>query len=267
MKTLSFVNNKGGVGKTTSAQNVGTALHRFANSRVLFVDLDAQASLTRCFGYSNLDFFNADSGSFILKDKTFEEVVISTEVGDLLPASMGFLATEERIKSSPIFPFNLKFALNKIKHLYDFIVIDCPPSLSTAARIALVASDLYFVPLQAEFLSYEGLRNFLTFASQLSMICPDLELGGVFATRYNPNLRRRLSIDLIKSTKKQLNEQFLDTYIRENVAIPEAQAHAMDIFSYDPDSNGAIDYYKLTREMINKRFTKDLMEQLLSQTR
>ncbi len=263
MKTLSFVNNKGGVGKTTSAQNVGVALHRFAKSRVLFVDLDAQASLTRCFGYHNLHFFNGDSGSFILNDKTFDEVVISTEVGDLLPASMGFLAAEERIRASAVFPFNLKIALDKIKHRYDFIIIDCPPSLSTSARIALVASDLYFVPLQAEYLSYEGLRNFLAFANQLSMICPNLELGGVFATRYNPKMRRRLSGDLIKSTKKQLKEQFLDSYIRDNIAIPEAQADGKDIFLYDPDSNGAIDYYKLTRELINKRFTKNLMEQLM----
>ncbi len=263
MKTLSFVNNKGGVGKTTSAQNVGVALHRFTHSKVLFIDLDAQASLTRCFGYNNLDFFNADSGSFILNDKPFDEIVVSTDVGDLLPASMGFLVAEDRIKASPIFPFNLKIALDKIKHRYDFIIIDCPPSLSTSARIALVASDLYFVPLQAEYLSYEGLRNFLSFASQLSMICPNLQLGGVFATRYNPKIRRRLSNDLVKSTKLQLNGQFMDSYIRDNVSIPEAQASGQDIFLYDPDSNGAIDYYKLTREMVNKRFQKNLMQQLM----
>ncbi len=257
------MNNKGGVGKTTSAQNVGVALHRFTRSKVLFIDLDAQASLTRCFGYNNLDFLNADSGSFILKDKTFDEIVISTEVGDLLPASMGFLVAEDRIKASPVFPFNLKLALEKIKHRYDFIIIDCPPSLSTAARIALVASDLYFVPLQAEFLSYEGLRNFLSFASQLSMICPNLQLGGVFATRYNPRNRKKLSNDLVKSTKLQLNGKFLDTYIRDNISIPEAQANGKDIFLYDPASNGALDYYKLTREMLNKRFTKNLMEQLM----
>lgn len=263
MKTLSFVNNKGGVGKTTSVQNVGVALHRFTGSKVLFIDLDAQASLTRCFGYNNLDFFNADSGSFILNDKPFDEIVVSTDVGDLLPASMGFIVAEDRIKASPVFPFNLKIALDKIKHRYDFIIIDCPPSLSTSARIALVASDLYFVPLQAEYLSYEGLRNFLSFASQLSMICPHLELGGVFATRYNPRNRKRLSNDLVKSIKLQLQGQFLDTYIRDNVAIPEAQANSKDIFSYDPDSNGALDYYKLTREMINKCFVKNLMEQLM----
>lgn len=263
MKTLSFVNNKGGVGKTTSAQNVGVALNRFTHSKVLFIDLDAQASLTRCFGYNNLNFLNADSGSFILNDKPFDEIVISTDVGDLLPASMGFLVAEDRIKASPIFPFNLKFALDKIKHHYDFIIIDCPPSLSTSARIALVASDLYFVPLQAEFLSYEGLRNFLSFASQLSAICPNLQLGGVFATRFNPKTRRKVSQDLIKSTKRQLNSDFLDTYIRENVAIPESQANGKAIFHYAPDSNGAMDYHKLTCELLSKHFTKNLMEQLM----
>jgi chromosome partitioning protein len=263
MKTICFVNNKGGVGKTTSAHNVGVALHRYSNSKVLFIDLDAQASLTRCFGYNNLDFLLADSGSFILGEKPFEDVVLKTKVGDLLPASMAFLAREERIKASPVFPFNLKFALDKVKDRYDFIILDCPPTLSTIARIALAASDYYFVPLQPEFLSYEGLRNFLNFASQLAIISPNLQLGGVFATRYNPRARRRLSNSIIKATKEQLNGNFMNTYIRESVSIPESQANAKDIFVYDEDSNAAVDYYNLVKEMVSKRFTKNLMQQLV----
>ncbi len=263
MKTICFVNNKGGVGKTTSAQNVGVALYRYSNSKVLFIDLDAQASLTRCFGYNNLDFLLADSGSFILGEKPFEELIIKTEVGDLLPASMGFLAREDKIKASPLFPFNLKFALDKIKDRYDFIILDCPPSLSTVARVALAASDYYFVPLQAEYLSYEGLRNFLSFASQLSIISPNLQLGGVFATRYNPRARRRISNSIIKTTKEQLNGSFMNTYIRESVSVPESQANGKDIFGYDQDSKAAVDYYNLAKEMINKKFSKNLMNQLL----
>ena len=263
MKIFSFVNNKGGVGKTTSTQNVGAALYRFAKSKILFIDLDAQASLTRCFGYHNLEFFNRDSGSFILNEKSFDEVVVETEIGDLLPASMGFLAGEDKIKASPLFPFNLKFALNKIKDRYDFIIIDCPPSLSTSSRIALVASDLYFVPLQAEYLSYEGLRSFMNFADQLEMINPNLELGGIFATRYNPNVRKRLSNDLVEVTKEQMGESFMDTFIRENITISEAQANSSDVFSYSTNANGAIDYYKLTVEMLNKKLASNLMGQLL----
>lgn len=263
MKTLSFVNNKGGVGKTTSTQNVGAALYRFTKSRILFIDLDAQANLTRCFGYGNLEYFNADSGSVILGDKTFEEVVVSVGVGDLLPSSMGFSVAEDRIRSSPIFPFNLKFAIDKVSHLYDFVLIDCPPNLGTSARIALIASNFYFVPLQAEFLCYEGLKNFLNFAKELSLISPYLELGGVFATRYNPKSRKHLSVELVKATQKQLKEYFFDTYIRENIAISEAQSYGEDIFLYSPHCNGAVDYLKLTNELIHKRLTKDLMQQLI----
>jgi chromosome partitioning protein len=263
MKTICFVNNKGGVGKTTSAQNVGVALYRYTQSKVLFIDLDAQASLTRCFGYNNLDFLHADSSSFISGELDFEDVVIRMDVGDLLPASMAFTVREDRIKASPVFPFNLKFALEKVKYQYDFVVIDCPPTLSTAARIALTASDFYFVPLQAEYLSYEGLRNFLNFASQLSIISPNLKLGGVFATRYNPKSRRKLSNDIIATTKQQLNGSFMSSYIRDSIAIPESQANGKDIFVYNEDSKAAIDYYNLTKEMVSKKFTKNLMEQLM----
>lgn len=257
------MNNKGGVGKTTSAQNVGAALYRYTNSKVLFIDLDAQASLTRCFGFNNLDFLHADSGSFILGEKSLEDTIIKTRVGDLLPASMGFLVREEKIKASPIFPFNLKFALDKIKDQYDFIILDCPPTLSTVARIALAASDYYFVPLQAEYLSYEGLRNFLHFASQLSIISPNLKLGGVFATRYNPKANKRLSNSLIQTTKEQLNGNFMNTYIRESISIPESQANSKDIFIYAEESNAAVDYYNLAKEIVNKKFTKNLMQQLM----
>ncbi|PLK44554.1 ParA family protein [Emticicia sp. TH156] len=249
--TISVVNNKGGVGKTTSTQNLGAAFQKFANARVLFIDLDGQASLTRCFGILETQVGKNHVGNYLSGELPFESVVINTPIGDLLPSAAELNTKEDVIKASPVFPFNLKLLLEKIKKNYDYIMIDCPPTLSGMTRIALIACDLYMVPLQAEYLSYEGLRNFLSYSSELQLISPQTKLGGVFATRYNPRINKKLSNEIIEATKQQLGDSFFSTTIRDNIAISEAQASGQDIFSYAPDSNGAMDYYKLTKEILD----------------
>jgi chromosome partitioning protein len=253
---ISVVNNKGGVGKTTSTQNIGAALQKFAGAKVLFIDLDGQASLTRCFGIQDSQVGSNNAGTFIARDDlAIDMIAKKTEVGDLLPSSSELNHKEDYIKASPLFPFNLKIRLEKYKSQYDYILIDCPPTLSAMTRIALVACDMYLVPLQAEFLSYEGLRNFLNYSKEIQMISPQTQLGGVFATRYNPRINKKLSNDLIEATKQQLGDKFFSTYIRDNISISEAQANGQDIFNYAPESNGAKDYYSLTKELLNS-FTK-----------
>lgn len=251
MKVITIVNNKGGVGKTTSVQNIAAGLAKFANSRVLVIDLDTQASLTKSFGIQH-EGLKKTCGSFILGDIPFEEIV--QKVGDVsvLPSSTDMLNKEDTIKSAPVFPFNLKLALDKIKDQFDFVVIDCPPALSGMTRIALVACDAYFVPLQAEFLSYEGLRNFLQYASEIKLISPTSQLGGVFATRYNPKMRKKIAHALIDAAKSQLGVNFMETFIRDNISLSEAQAQGTHVFEYAPESNGAVDYYHLTKEILER---------------
>jgi len=252
MKVLTIVNNKGGVGKTTTAQNIAAGLARFGNNSVLMIDLDSQASLTRSCGFK-ADAVKNNSGSFIANEALFSDTVLKiTETLHLLPSSSNLAIKEDNIKSSATFPFNLKIALGKIQDQYDFVIVDCPPALSGLTRIAIVACNSYFVPLQAEFLSYEGLRNLLDFAAEIKQISPDINLGGVFATRYNPNVKKKISNELIESARSQLGEIFMNTYIRDNVSLSEAQATGTDIFSYNQDSNGAQDYYSLTKEIISK---------------
>lgn len=252
MKVITIINNKGGVGKTTSTQNIGAGLSRFGDNRVLMIDLDSQANLTKTFGLKQEN-IKEDVGSFILGTTPLENVVkkISDKLS-ILPSSSSLVAKEDNIKASATFPFNLKIALSKIEDQFDFIIIDCPPALSGLTRIAIVSCDYYFVPLQAEFLSYEGLRNLLDFANDVKQISPNINLGGVFATRYNPNVKKRISNDLIKATKASLGDVLLETYIRENVALSECQASGTDIFEYNENSNGAEDYYKLIKEIITK---------------
>lgn len=251
MKTIAITNNKGGVGKTTSAQNIAASLSRFGKNRVLMLDLDSQASLTKSFGLTIED-KRRNSGAFITGELTLEEVVCRVEGMDLLPATTDVVNKEDTIKSAAVFPFNLKLVLNKYKEQYDYVVIDCPPALSGMTRIALVACDAYFVPLQAEYLSYEGLRNFLEYAGDIKLISPSSKFGGVFSTRYNPKIRKKISNALIDSAQNQLGDAFLKTYIRENVTLSEAQSQGQSVYEYMPKSNGAIDYYQLTKEIIER---------------
>jgi len=250
---IAIVNNKGGVGKTTTAQNVGAAIATFskAANRVLLIDLDPQGSLTKSSGI-RLKKDAKTSGSFILNKVPIQQVVVNYNNSsiDILPSNSSLLNDEEEIKTSTQFPFNLKEAIEKAPNKYDFVVIDCPPTLSALTKIALIACDRYYIPLQPEYLSYEGLREFINYANQVAQGNSAVALGGVFAIRFNPNANKKFSKGLIETVKKQLGGKLLNTYIRENSELYKAQAQGKHIFDYNKSSNGAIDYYNLTKEII-----------------
>ncbi len=253
MNILAIANNKGGVGKTTSTQNIGAAIGVYSESKTLLVDLDPQANLSKSFGFY-LQPGQAHVGNFLLGKSSFEDTIINynkTNI-DILPASMELIQEEDNLKRAPQFPFNLIRALeqNSGKKQYDYVVIDCPPMLSTFTTIGLVACQRYYVPIQAEFFSYEGLREFINYAYKIASINNQLQLGGVFASRFNPHMKKNFSKGLIQVVKEQLNDKFLNTYIRENIALSEAQAKGKHIFEYDVKSHGAKDYYELTKEII-----------------
>ena len=254
MKIFAIVNNKGGVGKTTTAQNIGASF-AYRGFKTLLIDLDAQASLSRSFGIRNTEEI-LTSGHFILGKCSLKEALFAVGKLDIIPAGNILIEQEDSIKNSNLYPFNLKFALEDAtkkgeQNKYDYVIIDCPPALSALTRVALNACNLYFVPLQAEYLSYEGLKNFLSFSKEIHRIA-GCELGGVFATRYNPKVRKNLSNDLIAEASEQLGDFFLKSYIRDNISISEAQAMSQDIFSYAPGSNGAKDYSKLADEILER---------------
>lgn len=256
MGTIAIINNKGGVGKTTTAQNIGAAIATFTASEkgVLLIDLDPQGSLTKAFGI-DLPKEAPTVGSFILRKATLAQTAITYDESniDILPAARRLFDDEDAIKTSRGFPFNLKKALEDSKKQYDYVVIDCPPSLSVFTEIALVACDRYYIPLQAEYLSYEGLVEFIHYANEVAQLDPSVGIGGVFATRFNPKANKKFSRELIEYAKDQLGDKFLDSYIRENSDLYKAQAQGKHIFDYNDRSNGALDYHQLTKEVITKQ--------------
>jgi chromosome partitioning protein len=250
MKVLAIFNNKGGVGKTTSAQNIGAALAVFAQQRVLLIDADQQASLSLAFGI-RLKERQPHLANFILQEASLEQtrVKYKDSLIDIIPSCLDLRKYDKKIEANKNFPFNLKQMLVQVRHHYDYVVIDCPPSISTFTQIALIACDKYYIPLQAEYFSYEGLRNFATYIDELKIIGPHIELGGIFANRFNPKAKKNFSKEIIRNVKEQLGNKILNSNIRENNALMSAQAQGVHIFDYDRKSNGAQDYYSLTKEI------------------
>lgn len=250
MKTLSVFNNKGGVGKTSSVQNVGACLAR-KGLKVLLLDVDAQANLTIAFG---LDKYadRCDAGDFTLGKASFEQTALSSGPLSILPSSDALSDKERVLQGKNMYHKFLRKQLASVQDDYDYCLIDCPPALGTMTVNALYASDYYFVPLQAEYFAYEGIRKILSFTSEIQQDSP-LQLGGVFATRYHPAERRRLSRDLIDTTAEQLGDHYMsECNIRVNTVISEAQAQGEDVFTYAPSSNAAKDYRRLTEEIIKR---------------
>jgi chromosome partitioning protein len=250
MKVITIYNNKGGVGKTTSVQCIGVALALFADQRVLLIDGDQQGNLTLACGIKLRD-QQAHLANFILQEASLEETRIrykETTI-DILPASLELRKYEKRLEATKSFPFNIKQALEKLHNQYDYVVIDCPPAISAFSQMALAACHKYYIPLQAEYFSYEGLRNFAIYMDELKRVAPNIELGGIFATKFNPKVNNNLHKEIIQSVREHLGDKILRTYIRVSTDIPSSQSQGVHIFDYNKKSTAAQDYHTLTKEI------------------
>jgi len=243
---ISLLNHKGGVGKTTSAINIGAGMVELGR-RVLLVDLDPQANLTLSLGIPRQPntIYEAVRGESPLVPYNVREgldVVISTL--DLSGAEMELINEAGR-------EFILRELFDPIREDYDYIIIDCPPSLGLLTLNALTSSDLVYIPLQTEFLAMQGLAKIQQVINKVKLrLNKGLEVGGVIATMYDH--RKVLNRDVVETIKKYFGEAVFDTMIRDNVALAEAPAQRQDIFSYSPKSPGAEDYLSLCREILTR---------------
>lgn len=243
-KIVSLMNHKGGVGKTTSAINIGAGLVELGK-KVLLIDLDPQANLTISLGISRqrVTIYEAIRGeSELVPFKVKENMDIVTSNLDLSSAEMELINEAGR-------EYILKELLEPLREEYDYIIIDCPPSLGLLTLNALTSSDVVYIPLQTEFLALQGLAKIKQVIDKVRFrLNKDLEIGGVIATMYDA--RKVLNRDVVDTIRKYFGEKVFETLIRDNVALAEAPAQRKDIFDYSRNSSGAEDYLALCHEIL-----------------
>ena len=251
-KIISLLNHKGGVGKTTSAINIGAGLVELGK-RVLLIDLDPQANLTLSLGISRQKYsiYEAVRGESELVPYTVRENF------DVVTSNLDLSGAEMELINEAGREFILRELFEPIRDEYDFIIIDCPPSLGLLTLNALTSSDYVFIPLQTEFLALQGLTKIKQVIDKVRFrLNKKLEIGGVIATMYDH--RKVLNRDVVETIKKYFGKKVFNTLIRDNVALAEAPAQRKDIFSYQRSSNGAKDYLSLCKEIIERVDNFDL---------
>ena len=243
-KIISLLNHKGGVGKTTCTINIGAGLVELGK-KVLLIDLDPQANLSLSLGAPRLPntIYEAIRGESELEPYTVKEGLdIITSTLDLSGAEMELINEAGR-------EYILRELFEPIKDSYDYILIDCPPSLGLLTLNALTSSDVVFIPLQTEFLALQGLAKIKQVIQKVKFrLNKQLEIGGVIATMYDK--RKVLNRDVVATIKKYFGDLVFDAIIRDNVALAEAPAKRSDIFAYNKRSIGAQDFLALSKEII-----------------
>ena len=247
MLKVAVINQKGGTGKTTSVINLGVALASL-KQKVLLIDLDAQANLTYSFGITE----PRGSIAEVLQGKqTIQAILINKEGLDIAPASLGLADMEVSLTNKIGREGILRDKLQGLKD-YDYIFIDCPPSLSVLTVNALNYANQVLIPLQVEILALQGLNLLLnTIREVRSVLNKDLEVMGIIPSMFDS--RRNLSNEVLQELKKTSKERIFKTLIRECVKIAEAPSFAQSVLAYAPGSNGSEDFISLAREIINLR--------------
>ena len=250
-KIIAIANQKGGVGKTTTAINLSSCLAE-AGQRVLTIDFDPQGNATSGLGLEKGQIEDTVY-EMMLGDCSFEDC-LQREVQedlDVLPSDSNLSGAEIELLDVENKEFVLKSHLDQVKNDYDFIIIDCPPSLSLLTLNALVAADTVLVPIQCEYYALEGLSQVLrTINIVKRKMNPSLEMEGVVFTMYDA--RTNLSLEVVENVKNNLNEKIYKTIIPRNVRLAEAPSHGMPINIYDSKSTGAESYRLLAAEVISR---------------
>ena len=258
-KIIAVANQKGGVGKTTTSINLAAALG-VLERKVLLVDADPQANSTSGVGVDPKS-VKTSIYECIVNEINPKDIVITTNSPnlDLLPAHIDLVGAEIEMINLPNREHMMRTAMGKIKDEYDFIIIDCSPSLGLITLNSLTASDSVIIPVQCEYFALEGLGKLLnTIKIVQSRLNPELSIEGLLLTMYD--IRLRLSNQVVEEVKTHFQQMVFDTIIQRNTRLGEAPSHGETIIMHDASSKGAINYLNLAREILQKNEMTQLKE-------
>jgi len=251
LKTIAFANQKGGVGKTTSVINCSAALAE-KDKNVLMVDMDPQAHLTAGSGVSpyklEVTIYDVMKGE---ADPRETVINLNDAKGrlDLLPSSISLAAADADFVAEPGREYLLREALQVLRQAYDYIIIDCPPSLGILTVNAFTAADSIIIPLQTEYFALHGTRQLMQIIQKVqSRLNPDLVMAGVLITMLDS--RNNIHSEIVEVIKNKFDNQVFNTAIRRNIALVESPSFGQSIFDYRPNSAGAKDYKKFVDELL-----------------
>ena len=250
-KTIAIVNQKGGVGKTTTAINLAASL-AVLEYKTLIIDVDPQANTTSGLGINPQEVKNSVYECMV-DGVNPKELLIPTKVPhlDIIPSHINLVGAEVEMVNFKNREERTKEALKDIKKEYDYIIIDCAPSLGLITINSLTAADSLIIPVQCEYFALEGLGKLLNTTKIIqSRLNPNLEIEGILMTMYD--LRLRLANQIVEEVKKHFKDMVFKTIIPRNIKLSEAQGFGLPIVNYDADSKGAMSYLNLAKEIADK---------------
>ncbi|MCH1641521.1 AAA family ATPase [Paenibacillus timonensis] len=249
-KIIAIANQKGGVGKTTTSVNLGAGLAAIGK-KVLLIDIDPQGNTTSGVGINKADVANCIY-DVLINEVHPKEAIAQTEIENLhiIPATIQLAGAEIELVPTISREVRLKKSLQPIRHLYDYILIDCPPSLGILTINSLTAADSVLIPIQCEYYALEGLSQLLNTVRLVQKhLNTSLQIEGVLLTMFDA--RTNLGIQVIEEVKKYFQQKVYKTVIPRNVRLSEAPSHGQSIITYDPRSKGAEVYLELAKEVVS----------------